>query len=121
MISEQDVLGERLTAKPRRKRKADNFLREVDTLSPGDLVVHVEHGVGRYLGIETITAPARTPHAYVMLEYAENAKLYLPVENIKASQPLRAHEEELAGPAAAGHGRRRRPSSRNVSRRSPTG
>ena len=74
VISEQDVLGERLTAKPRRKRKADNFLREVDTLSPGDLVVHVEHGGGRYLGIETITALG-APHACVMLEYAENAKL----------------------------------------------
>jgi len=93
VISEQDVLGERLTAKPRRKRKADNFLREVDTLSPGDLVVHVEHGVGRYLGIETITALG-APHACVMLEYAENAKLYLPVENIELLSRY-GHEEGL--------------------------
>ena len=56
VISEQDVLGDRMVGKPRKKRKADNFLREVDTLTPGDLVVHVEHGVGRYLGLETITA-----------------------------------------------------------------
>nr|MBP9952817.1 transcription-repair coupling factor [Cypionkella sp.] len=56
VISEQDVLGDRLVSKPRKRRKADNFLREVDTLTPGDLVVHVEHGVGRYLGLETITA-----------------------------------------------------------------
>ncbi len=82
VISEQDVLGDRLVSKPRRKRKADNFLREVDTLSVGDLVVHVEHGVGRYLGLETITALG-APHACVALEYAENAKLYLPVENIE--------------------------------------
>ena len=82
VISEQDVLGDRLVAKPRKKRKADNFLREVDTLSVGDLVVHVEHGVGRYLGLETITALG-APHACVALEYAENAKLYLPVENIE--------------------------------------
>ena len=93
VISEQDVLGERLTAKPRRRRKADNFLREVDTLSPGDLVVHVEHGVGRYLGIETITALG-APHACVMLEYAENAKLYLPVENIELLSRY-GHEEGL--------------------------
>ncbi|AZL57406.1 transcription-repair coupling factor [Tabrizicola piscis] len=93
VISEQDVLGDRLVGKPRRKRKADNFLREVDTLSPGDLVVHVEHGVGRYLGIETITALG-APHACVMLEYAENAKLYLPVENIELLSRY-GHEEGL--------------------------
>lgn len=93
VISEQDVLGDRLVAKPRRKRKADNFLREVDTLSVGDLVVHVEHGVGRYLGLETITALG-APHACVMLEYAENSKLYLPVENIELLSRY-GHEEGL--------------------------
>jgi transcription-repair coupling factor (superfamily II helicase) len=93
VISEADVLGDRMVGKPRRKRKADNFLREVDTLSPGDLVVHVEHGVGRYLGIETITALG-APHACVMLEYAENAKLYLPVENIELLSRY-GHEEGL--------------------------
>lgn len=93
VISEQDVLGDRLVGKPRRKRKAENFLREVDTLSVGDLVVHVEHGVGRYLGIETITALG-APHACVMLEYAENAKLYLPVENIELLSRY-GHEEGL--------------------------
>jgi transcription-repair coupling factor (superfamily II helicase) len=93
VISEQDVLGDRLVAKPRKRRKADNFLREVDTLSPGDLVVHVEHGVGRYLGIETITALG-APHACVSLEYAENAKLYLPVENIELLSRY-GHEDGL--------------------------
>ncbi|MEO6298958.1 MAG: CarD family transcriptional regulator, partial [Paracoccaceae bacterium] len=72
VISEQDILGDRLVSKPRKKRKADNFLREVDTLTPGDLVVHVEHGVGRYLGLETITALG-APHDCVALEYAENS------------------------------------------------
>ena len=93
VISEQDVLGDRMVGKPRRKRKAENFLREVDTLSPGDLVVHVEHGVGRYLGIETITALG-APHACVALEYAEKARLYLPVENIELLSRY-GHEEGL--------------------------
>ncbi len=93
VISEQDVLGDRLISKPRRKRKAENFLREVDTLSPGDLVVHVEHGVGRYLGLENITALG-APHACVALEYADNAKLYLPVENIELLSRY-GHEEGL--------------------------
>ena len=93
VISEQDVLGDRLVGKPARKRKAENFLREVDSLSVGDLVVHVEHGVGRYLGIETITALG-APHAMVMIEYAEEAKLYLPVENIELLSRY-GHEEGL--------------------------
>jgi transcription-repair coupling factor (superfamily II helicase) len=93
VISEQDVLGDRLIAKPRRKRKAENFLREVDTLTPGDLVVHVEHGVGRYLGLETIVA-LKVPHDCVALEYAEGAKLYLPVENIELLSRY-GHDEGL--------------------------
>jgi transcription-repair coupling factor (superfamily II helicase) len=93
VISEQDVLGDRLVSKPKRRRKAENFLREVDTLTPGDLIVHVEHGVGRYLGLETITALG-APHACVALEYAENAKLYLPVENIELLSRY-GHEEGL--------------------------
>ncbi|MBI1172695.1 transcription-repair coupling factor [bacterium] len=93
VISEQDVLGDRMVGRPRKKRKADNFLREVDTLTPGDLVVHVEHGVGRYLGLETITALG-APHACVALEYAENAKLYLPVENIELLSRY-GHEDGL--------------------------
>ncbi len=93
VISEQDVLGDRLVSKPRKKRKADNFLREVDTLTPGDLVVHVEHGVGRYLGLETITALG-APHDCVALEYAENSKLYLPVENIELLSRY-GHEDGL--------------------------
>lgn len=93
VISEQDILGDRMGQRPRRKRKADNFLREADSLSQGDLVVHVEHGVGRYLGIEVITALG-APHACVALEYAEGAKLYLPVENIELLSRY-GHEEGL--------------------------
>ncbi|WP_136682750.1 transcription-repair coupling factor [Falsirhodobacter xinxiangensis] len=100
VISEQDVLGDRLVGKPRRKRKAENFLREVDTLSPGDLVVHVEHGVGRYMGLETLRVPQPPrnkpgpPHDYLHLVYAEDAKLYLPVENIELLTRY-GHEEGL--------------------------
>jgi transcription-repair coupling factor (superfamily II helicase) len=82
VISEQDVLGDRLIRAPRKKRRAENFLTEAQSLSPGDLVVHVDHGVGRYHGLEVITA-AGAAHECLVLEYAENARLYLPVENIE--------------------------------------
>lgn len=82
VVSEQDVLGDRLIRAPKKKRRAENFLTETQSLSPGDLVVHVDHGIGRYLGLEVITA-AGAAHECLALEYAEASKLYLPVENIE--------------------------------------
>ncbi|NDV01726.1 transcription-repair coupling factor [Pseudoroseicyclus tamaricis] len=93
VISEQDVLGERLIRQSRKKRRAENFLTEAQSLSPGDLVVHVDHGVGRYLGLEVITA-AGAEHECIALEYAENTKLYLPVENIELLSRF-GHEQGL--------------------------
>lgn len=82
VISEQDVLGDRLIRQTKRKRRADNFLTEATSLAPGDLVVHVDHGVGRFTGLEVVTALGAA-HECLLLEYAENSKLYLPVENIE--------------------------------------
>ncbi len=81
VISEQDVLGDRLVRRARRSRRAENFLTEHQSLTPGDLVVHLDHGVGRYLGLETITA-AGAPHECLAIEYHGGSKLYLPVENV---------------------------------------
>ncbi len=93
VISEQDILGERLVRSPRRKRRAENFLTEAQALSPGDLVVHVDHGVGRYTGLETIAAMG-APHECLALEYAGGDRLYLPVENIELLSRF-GHEEGL--------------------------
>jgi transcription-repair coupling factor (superfamily II helicase) len=81
VISEQDVLGDRLARGASKRRKAENVLSEASSLSIGDLVVHVEHGIGRYNGLETVTA-AGAPHECLSLSYAGDSKLYLPVENI---------------------------------------
>lgn len=93
VISEQDVLGDRLIRGARKKRRADNFLRDTTSLTPGDLVVHVEHGIGRYTGLETIAAMG-VPHDCVALEYAGGDRLYLPVENIELLSRY-GHEEGL--------------------------
>ncbi|KAA9009222.1 transcription-repair coupling factor [Histidinibacterium aquaticum] len=93
VISEQDVLGDRLIRAPKKKRRAENFLTEHQSLTPGDLVVHVDHGVGRYLGLEVVTA-AGAAHECLLLEYAEGSKLYLPVENIELLSKF-GHEEGL--------------------------
>ena len=82
IISEQDVLGERLIRQASKRRKAENFLTEATSLTPGDLVIHVDHGIGKYHNLEVISA-AEALHECLVLEYAENARLYLPVENIE--------------------------------------
>jgi transcription-repair coupling factor (superfamily II helicase) len=80
VISETDILGDRL-ARPKKRRRAANFLAEASALSPGDLVVHVEHGIGRYEGLKTLEVQ-EAPHDCLELQYHGESKLYLPVENI---------------------------------------
>jgi transcription-repair coupling factor (superfamily II helicase) len=82
VISEQDVLGDRLIRSNKKRKRAANFLTETQSLSPGDLIVHVDHGIGRYQGMEVVTA-AGAAHECLLLEYAEQTKLYMPVENIE--------------------------------------
>ncbi len=79
-IAEQDVLGDKL-ANPRRKRKSANFIAEAAALSQGDLIVHADHGIGRYEGLKTLTLTGAA-HDCLELEYAGGDKIYLPVENI---------------------------------------
>ncbi len=80
VISETDILGDRL-ARPRKRRRASNFLAEASALTQGDLVVHIEHGIARYLGLRTLDVQG-APHDTLELQYGGEAKLYLPVENI---------------------------------------
>jgi transcription-repair coupling factor (superfamily II helicase) len=80
LLTEQDMLGDRLVRRKRRKSQ-DAFLNELATLSPGDLVVHAEHGIGRYEGLTQIPV-GNSPHDCVALEYLGGDKLYVPVENI---------------------------------------
>jgi transcription-repair coupling factor (superfamily II helicase) len=80
-LSEQDILGDRLVRRGRRKR-AENFLTEAASLSPGDFVVHVDHGVARYAGLVTLQVQG-APHDCLQLEYSGGDKLFLPVENIE--------------------------------------
>ncbi|WP_375195535.1 transcription-repair coupling factor [Sphingobium sp.] len=82
VLTEQDMLGDRLVRRAKRKKSADAFLAELATLSPGDLVVHMDHGIGRYEGLTQIPV-AKAAHDCVALEYAGGDKLYVPVENLE--------------------------------------
>lgn len=82
VITEQDILGDRLARKTRKKRKADNFLKEVSSLNEGDIVVHVDHGVGKFVELETVKA-GKTLHDCLKIEYAGGDRLFVPVENLE--------------------------------------
>jgi len=82
VLTEQDMLGDRLVRRRKKRKAADAFLQELATLSPGDLVVHADHGIGRYEGLTQIPV-SKVPHDCVALEYARGDKLYVPVENIE--------------------------------------
>lgn len=82
VLTEQDMLGDRLVRRAKRKKNADAFLQELATLSPGDLVVHRDHGIGRYDGLTQIPV-AKAAHDCVALEYSGGDKLYVPVENLE--------------------------------------
>jgi len=82
VISEQDILGDRLVRPRKASRKLDNFISEVTSLSAGDIVVHVDHGIGRFVGLQTLEVSG-APHDCLELHYANETKLFLPVENIE--------------------------------------
>ena len=80
-ITEQDIFGDRLRGRPGRNRKTDAFLTELSTLSEGDLVVHREHGIGRYEGLETVAAGG-ADHDCLRLTYQGGDTLFVPAENM---------------------------------------
>ncbi|NFV79840.1 transcription-repair coupling factor [Magnetospirillum aberrantis SpK] len=81
LITEQDILGDRLARPARKKKKGSQFIAEASALAEGDLVVHVEHGIGRYDGLETLQVGG-APHDCLRVLYDGGDKLFVPVENI---------------------------------------
>jgi transcription-repair coupling factor (superfamily II helicase) len=81
VVTEQDLLGDRLVRRAKRKKSADAFLSELATMSPGDFMVHRDHGIGRFEGLTSIPV-GKSPHDCVQLTYAGGDKLFVPVENI---------------------------------------
>ena len=104
VLTEQDMLGDRLVRRKKKRKSADAFLSELASLTPGDLVVHADHGVARYDGLSSIMV-GKAPHDCVALEYAGGDKLYVPVENIDvltrygSSDSERAPLDRLGGEA----------------------
>ena len=82
VIAEQDILGARPSRPERRRKPAENFLVDAAALSEGDLVVHADHGIGRYDGLVTLEVD-HAPHDCLRILYDGDDRLFLPVENIE--------------------------------------
>ncbi len=94
VIGEQDILGDRLVRQKRASKRPQDFLAEVAALTPGDLVVHVDHGIGRFDGLKSIEA-AGAPHDCLEITYAGETRLFLPVENIDLLSRYGSEEAEV--------------------------
>jgi transcription-repair coupling factor (superfamily II helicase) len=81
VLTEQDILGDRLIRTVAKKKKADTFLAELANFHAGDFVVHVDHGIGRYEGLVALDV-GRAPHDCLRVIYDGGDKLFVPVENI---------------------------------------
>jgi len=94
LLTEQDILGDRLVRRKKKRKDADAFLAELQALAVGDLIVHTEHGIGKYLGLEPVSV-GKSKHDCVQLEYKGGDKLFIPVENIDVLSRYGSSEETV--------------------------
>lgn len=93
LISEQDILGERQHRKSKKVTSKD-FIADVSSLNIGELVVHIEHGIARFMGLENIMAGG-APHDCLKLLFARDDKLFVPVENIDVISRYGSDDENI--------------------------
>ncbi|RMG03446.1 MAG: transcription-repair coupling factor [Nitrospirae bacterium] len=91
VVTSNDLFGKRPSGFVRKKRTAGKILDKIEDLKQGDYVVHREHGIGRYLGLTRLN-DADAGSEVILIEYAEGAKLYLPVQNVGLISKYRATE-----------------------------
>ena len=94
VLAEADMVGDRLSRPVRRTRRSDQFIPEVAALGEGDLVVHNDHGIGRYDGLVTLELGG-APHDCLRLLYQGGDKLFVPVENLDVLSRYGASEGEV--------------------------
>jgi transcription-repair coupling factor (superfamily II helicase) len=95
VIGEEDIIGDRLSRPAKKRRPSERFIAEAAALSEGDLVVHREHGVGRYEGLVTLEIQYAR-HDCLRLTYEGGDKLFVPVENIDVLSRYGSAEEGAA-------------------------
>jgi transcription-repair coupling factor (superfamily II helicase) len=94
VLAEADIVGDRLSRPARKTRRSDQFIPDVGALGEGDLVVHNDHGIGRYDGLITLELGG-APHDCLRLIYQGGDKLFVPVENLDVLSRYGAAEGEV--------------------------
>ncbi len=94
LITEQDLFGERIVRTQKKKRAAETFMQEAASFLEGELIVHREHGIGKFDGLITIEVGS-TRHDCLKLLYDGGDKLFLPVENIDMVSRYGTTEENV--------------------------
>lgn len=95
IVTEQDIWGERKNIRSKKKVSAENLIADISSLNIGEYVVHIEHGIGRFEGLENIVTDGAA-HDCLKLIYANNDKLYVPVENIEVISRYGAEDSNVA-------------------------
>ncbi len=91
ILTEKEIFGRRPLLKPHKTSRVKKLLETIEDLKAGDYVVHREYGMGRFAGLEPLHASAYKGEVMV-IEYADSARLYLPLQNIGLIQKYRAAE-----------------------------
>ncbi|CAM4079311.1 transcription-repair coupling factor [Vibrio neonatus] len=98
LVCESDLLGDRVIQRRKKDKRtvnSDTVIRHLAELKPGQPVVHLDHGIGRYLGLQTLEAGGITTE-YVTLEYLNESKLYVPVSSLNLISRYSGGAEESA-------------------------
>ncbi len=85
IVSEEEIFGKKTRGRRRARAREGYFLKSFGELEKGDFVVHVDHGIGLYLGLERLTF-GNAENDFLLLEYKEGDKLYIPVDRLNQIQ-----------------------------------
>jgi len=98
VVTESEVFGHQVQERRQRSTRAldpEQIIKNLTELHVGEPVVHIEHGIGRYQGLQTLEIDG-TPHEFLTLEYADQARLYVPVTSLHLISRYAGAEESLA-------------------------
>ncbi|MDH1104549.1 transcription-repair coupling factor [Pseudomonas otitidis] len=98
LVAESPLFGQRVMQRRRRERRSDggdNVIKNLAELREGAPVVHIDHGVGRYLGLITLEIEGQAAE-FLALQYAEEAKLYVPVASLHLIARYTGTDDALA-------------------------
>ncbi len=99
LVCEAQLFGNRVAQRRRRRRGDDtaqaNVFKDINELREGSPVVHLEHGVGRYMGLQSLEVDGQT-NEFLTLDYAQGSRLYVPVSSLHLISRYAGADPELA-------------------------